>query len=105
MIQKYLDENVLLIPDVVYQEKDNYQFNWIIDKKVRLNGHTAIHSFDRPGIHEIQLKVVNEITLASSVYINIINVADKEQKYVSPYVNNTVTGFGVGPFGIQEFGV
>lgn len=99
MIQKYVGENVLLIPNVIYKDKDNYTFDWTIDKKIYLTGHTAIYSFDTAGKHKIQLVVTDVRTTETSTYINIINVIQAEQAF------SYDLGFGFEDFGEDYFGV
>ena len=102
MIEKYVNENVLLIPNTVYWEKDKYDFKWIIDSRFKLTGFASQFSFDKPGSHKIQLIVTDTVTQLSSTFNNFINVKQAEQKYAPAYINNS--SFGYGEFGFEGFG-
>lgn len=102
MIQKYLSENILLIPNVIYKERESYDFYWTVDSRFKLTGYNAVYSFDKPGEHKVELKIVDKVTQISSIYKNVVNVVKLEQKYVSPVEEDL--GFGLSSFGIDAFG-
>lgn len=102
MIQKYLDENVLLIPNTVYKEREKYEFQWTIDKRFKLTGYNAFYAFPKPGIHKIELKVKDLVTEACSIYNNVINITKPDAVYVEPWDDNL--GFGLSRFGLDGFG-
>lgn len=104
MIQKYVDENVLLIPNTVFKERENYDFLWTIDKRFKLTGYNASYKFSKPGTHNIVLKVVDKVTEQSSIFTSVVNIIHPEQEYAPPFVPVTNFGFGLGEFGYEDFG-
>lgn len=102
MIQKYVDENVLLIPNTVFKERENYDFLWTIDKRFKLTGYNASYKFSKPGTHNIVLKVIDKITEQASIFTNIINVINPEQVFAYGAEENL--GFGLEKFSEDGFG-
>jgi hypothetical protein len=104
MIQKYLNENILLIPSALYNKQDAYIFDWTIDKRFKVKGYGATYSFDKPGGHEIILKATDVLTGSYSIYKNIINVCNFSQDYSPAFIEQLKFGFGWGEFGWEDFG-
>jgi hypothetical protein len=97
MLQKYINENVLLIPNIVFKEREHYDFLWTIDKRFKVTGYDALYQFAKPGTHNIELKVIDKLTLQSSIFNSVINVIKQTTSDPNP-------GFGYGEFGYEEFG-
>ncbi len=104
MIQKFINENILLIPPVLYKEKDKYTFEWTIDNKFTVSGYDATYSFSKTGTHFLSLKYTNIITNIFYIYEMSINVTMREQSYVESVVPDTGGSFGLSPFSITDFG-
>jgi hypothetical protein len=102
MLQKYINENVLLIPNIIFKEREHYDFLWTIDKRIKLNGYNASYQFTKPGTHNIVLKVIDKLTLQSSIFNNVINVIKLEQQTAFDTEQNL--GFGLQKVGLDGFG-
>jgi hypothetical protein len=102
MLQKYVNENVLLIPNTVFKEREHYDFLWTIDKRFKVTGYDASYQFNKPGTHNIELKVVDKLTLQSSIFNSVINVIKLEQQTAFDAEQNL--GFGLQKVGLDGFG-